>query len=246
MRKIVALFALMTVVVVAAPAAFAEGAKTTLSVKTWMNSWEISDSAGNSVDSDNTVLMIGPAVSVRLENNVFFGGSLLFTTGDYEFPYGDGTSATETISRTDLDLTIGYMFTPRFGAFVGYKSITGDYTDEWPASGIQYATGDLTMNGPGFGILANIPLSDTVALYGSLAWMFMDFEFTYSGPDSFENALYSSTDDVTGASVEIGLAFLLNPQTSINVGLKSQSFSGSDTDIEHSFAGLTAGLNYTF
>jgi len=237
MRKI-SWIVIAFMVLLSSTSAFAEGTKTTLSVKTWFNSWEITDSQGNSFKSDNTVPMVGPAINVRLDNNIFFGGSLLFTTSDYEFPYSGGV---EKLSRTDLDLIAGYMFNQYFGAFVGYKSIASDYKDEF--SGSVYATGDLTLKGPGIGILGTAPLGKSVALYGSLAWMFLDYEFTYKDP-IFGTS--TTTDNMTGASLELGLAFMVGQKASINVGYKSQSFVGSDLDVEHNFKGFTAGFNYTF
>lgn len=233
---------LLGLFIVSGSVAFAEDTKATIGLRGWVNSWEITDSVGDSIKSDDSVLMIGPYVNVRFDNNWFLGGSLLTTMSDYEFSYADcvgcgGIPGMETLSRTDIDLMAGYMFTPRFGAFFGYKSISGDYKDEWPL-GSTWATGSFDITGPGIGILGNIPLSDSVALYGSLSYMWLDFELTIEG--------YSASEDMTGSSFEIGLAFVLDPQWSANVGIKSQVLTGEDTDLEHSFAGLTAGINYTF
>lgn len=218
-------------------AAFAEGTKTTLGIKAWFSTWEESYPT-SSVEYDG-VWMIGPTVDVELENKIFFKGSLLFAISDYEDTYfSPPFVGKETISnRKDLDLMAGYMFTPQFGAFVGYKSNTFEYTDERPIGTVSAAS-DVKIKGPGVGVLGDIPVSESVKIYGSLSWMFLEAKSTLS------------SEDMDGPSFELGVAFSTSSNTAINVGYKSEKFSGSFSDgsgsFDQTFAGLTAGFKYTF
>ncbi|MEK6697469.1 MAG: outer membrane beta-barrel protein [Nitrospirota bacterium] len=238
MRKTGSLFAAAAVMMMLwEGAAFAVDTKTTLGVKAWFSSWEETYPTG-SVEYDG-VWMIGPTVDVELENKMFLKGSLLFAVSDYQDTYFSAPFVgKETIrSRTDLDLMAGYMFTPQFGAFVAYKSNTSDFTDEWPIGTVNFTT-DIKIKGPGVGVLGNIPVSESVTLYGSLSWMFLDIKSTLS------------SEDMDGPSFELGVAFSTSSNTAINVGYKSEKFSGSFSDgsgsFDQTFAGLTAGFKYTF
>jgi len=222
-------------------AAFAEGTKTTLGVKTWLSSWEDSGSAGAVLYYAE--LMIGPAVDVEFENKMFLKGSFLFAVSDYEDSYFSAPSngMLKISDRKDLDLMAGYMFTPQFGAFAGYKSITAEFIDEWPI-GTVVDTMDVKINGPGVGVLGSFPVNKTVTLYGSLGWMFLDIEYAWAGG--------SASDDIDGPSVEIGAAFAVSPHSVINVGYKHDKFSGTvdsnGSSFDHAFLGLTAGFKYMF
>jgi hypothetical protein len=225
--------------------AFADDTKVTVGVKAWQNKWEEKyESGGNSTTYDfGSSLMVGPTLNVRFSNNWFVGASYLVTTKDYEtnnFAF-DGDKL--TVSRKDLDLFAGYMFIPQFGMFFGYKSISNDAKYTYTPAGLNNTNlGDWDLTGPGIGILGNIPLNDTIALYGNLAFMFMKSKFTY--PDGS-----SDKTDLTGASLEAGVAFAFGESFSANVGYKAQSFSGDDdyggtsTD---TYSGLTFALNYRF
>lgn len=237
MKKRLVIMALTVMLILVSTLVFAQDIKTTLSLKGWYNSMEIKLPLGEKQESDNTVLMIGPGLNVTFGNNIFLGGSLLRALSDYEFSYYEYPSnGVEKISRTDIDLMGGYMFTPRFGAFIGYKYIGGDYTDEWP-KGRVWSEAKYSISGPGIGILGNIPLSKTVLLYGNLSYMSLDFELD---PDTG----LTVTEAVDGASAEIGVAFAVSPKISLNVGFKSQSLEAEI--VKFTFTGLTVGFNYNF
>jgi hypothetical protein len=51
-------------------------------------------------------------------------------------------------------------------------------------------------------------------------------------------------EDVFGASLEAGIALVLNELLSANAGYKRQSFSGDGT--HNVFSGFTGGFNYIF
>lgn len=200
-------------------------------VKGWYNSWEVKlDTV--SIESDSSVLMLGP--SITLKSGEWFGGiSYLTTMADYEFNFvGDKLSG----SRSDLDIMAGYMFHPRVGILAGYKYISSDlaYTSPWGSEDAE-----LTLSGPVIGITANYPIENTpISLFGSLSYLFGESEFTMAG--------VSETDDVTGTTLDLGVAYAISEKVSANVGYKHQSFEGDEGGEEHIFSGLTFGLNYAF
>jgi opacity protein-like surface antigen len=214
--------------------AFAEGTTATLSVKGWLNSWE-RKGTGETFKSDSSVLMLGPALNVKFDN-FFLGAQYLLTTGDYEFTFPDEV---DKISRKDMDLVAGYMFTPRFGAFIGYKSIKADVSVEDKIFGGTTDVGNFEMTGPGIGIMGNIPLSESIALYGTLSYMWMQYKENFTGSPTFE-------EDNPGASIEVGIAAAFTKSFSGNLGYKYQSFEGKTSKITDNFSGMTFGLNYTF
>jgi opacity protein-like surface antigen len=226
-----------------ATTAFAE-TKVTVSLKAWSNDWEeeASYADGTSETFDiGSAIMVGPALNVRFDNNMFAGVTYLATTSDYEFQNSNIPPDTIGIDRKDLDLTVGYMFTPRFGMFIGYKNI--DASARFTAPPPEVDAFDLTLKGPGIGILGNIPLTNSVALYGNLAFMSIKEKFEFPGGGS-------SSSDMTGASAEIGVAVAFSEAFSGNLGFKYQSFAGDKDEfgeeVTETFSGVTLGLNYTF
>jgi opacity protein-like surface antigen len=226
-----------------ATTAFAE-TKVTVSLKAWSNDWEEKvETLGGTTDTTDigSTLMVGPALNVRFDNNMFAGVTYLATTSDYEFQNSNIPPDTLSIDRKDLDLTVGYMFTPRFGMFIGYKNI--DASARFTAPPPEADAFDLTLKGPGVGILGNIPLSNSVALYGNLAFMSIKEKFEFSAAAGGGSSSY----DMTGASAEIGVAVAFSDAFSGNLGFKYQSFTGEEADtVTETFSGLTLGLNYTF
>ena len=271
LKKLIVCSAL-TALTLGSNVASASDTSVSVGVKTWINSWKQTDTSGGTTDtieSDKAIPMVGPTINIRTGGNLFFGASYLASTSDYGFTVdetftdpdiGDVTTkGLITADRQDLDLIAGMMFTPRFGGFIGYKSINSSQkadititTSLSPPFDVIEITGDSkdTLRGPGFGIMGNIPLGESPAvLYGSLAVMFLKDETTFSDGSPSESA------DVSGASIELGVAFTINPQISANVGIKVQSFSGDGEDpdtgvksgtVETEFSGLTAGINYNF
>jgi hypothetical protein len=219
-----------------ATASYAAETKVSVSLKGWYNSWEEEDDTTGQTFDFGSALLVGPAINVKFGNGVFLGGSFMKSTSDYESTNVIFIGDTLTIERQDVDLTAGYMFNPYFGAFIGYKSIEGDATLSMGGSSADLGT--LKLTGPGVGIMGNYAFNEMIALYGSLAFMKIDYEFEPAGGGT------TDTDDLTGASFEIGLAFAFTQNFSGNIGIKSQSFSGdfyTDT-----FTGPTFGLTYTF
>lgn len=211
--------------------AYADDTSVSVSIKGWYNSWE-EKYQGETIKSDDPVFMVGPSVNVRSGN--WFGGItyLTSTSGDYTFSDIIFQGDILEIERKDLDIIVGYMLSPRFGVFAGYKSIEAPAKYSYGGSSYDYDA--LKLTGPGIGILGNYPFEGiNASLYGSLALMSLDYEWG------------DVADDVSGASLEIGVNYAFTENLSGNVGIKSQSFSGSE-DAEDTFSGPTFGVNYTF
>ncbi len=215
--------------------AFGQDLSYSVGVKAWFNSWELEYGGGS--ETTDPALMIGPSVSINYDR--FFGGaSLLFTPGEYEWSFPGGYS--EKADRTDLDLIAGYMFHPRVGGFVGYKYLSADMSWEDPVDSGDYGT--IILSGPGFGVTVNIPVIYDIVIFGSFSYMFLDFEWELPA------GLGTLTTDASGASVELGAAYIISSSWNASIGIKSQSFFGEIgvDDLTVGFAGLTLGANYRF
>lgn len=223
--------------------ACAEETTVSLGLKVWGNSWEFEDMANGTKIEYDPAVMVGPSLTVK-NANLFFGATFLATTQDY--------SNTETpgfefnTSRTDLDLIAGYMFTPRFGVYAGYKSLEATLKATAPLLSLNDQDAfDITIKGPGVGILGNYPFNDVVAVYGNLGFLSVKAtskptpEWSAIDPTAVE-----TSETLSGVSIEIGAAFVINESWSANVGIKSQSFTGDDS--KNTFSGGTGGVTYTF
>jgi hypothetical protein len=227
-----------------ATTAFAE-TKVTVGVKAWANKWdwknEYADGTSQTWDNGNS-LMVGPSLNLRFGDHFFVGATYLKSTKDYESgDWGTAGAGTMSFERTDLDLTMGAMFSRYFGMFVGYKTVDASATYTNPVSGYSNADwGSWTLKGPGLGLVASIPLGGSAALYGNLAVMKLKNEWS---------TVYTSSIDKVGGSLELGAAVAFTQSFSGTLGYKIQSFTGDDnTDDSHTdtFTGVTFGLNLTF
>jgi hypothetical protein len=215
--------------------------KVTVGVKAWANKWDYKNefTNGTSKTWDNgDSLMVGPSLNLRFGDHFFVGATYLKSTKDYESGDWAFTGAKDKMAfkRTDLDLTMGVMFSRYFGLFAGYKTVDAPATYT-SVAGVTTDNGKWTLKGPGFGVVASIPLGSSAALYGNLAFM------------SLTNEWNTTKVDETGASVELGGAVAFTPSFSGTLGYKVQSFSGdysSGTTHTDTFSGVTLGLNYTF
>ena len=247
MKKIVTVLLSVTLIF-CSTAAFAVDTKVTLGLKAWANSWDETidyiDGTSNSYDM-GSAFMLGPSLNVKL-GKVFLGATYLKSMSDYEakdwsYP---GSGDTMTFERKDLDITLGVMFVPYFGMFVGYKTVDAPATYSDPFYGItNESVGTWKLKGPGIGILGNIPLGRAAAIYGNLAFLSLKQEFALSGGSTVPSY------DLTGIAGEVGVAFAFTESLSANIGFKAQSFSGDNEagdTVDDTFKGLTLGLNYSF
>ena len=246
-------------------AAFADDdVKVTLGLKGWYNWWThsatYSDGSSNSWNN-GSAFMIGPSLNLKF-GKVFLGASYLQSTSNYKAPdwFDNGGGDTMEFERKDLDLTVGFMFTPYFGAFVGYKTIDAPMKYTNPNSTPTFSGVDMgswKLKGPGIGILGNAPLGRSAAFYGNLAFLSVKQEYEYpatSFVDSTGRTISlaggtTSSYDMTGGALEFGVAFAMTERASANVGFKYQTFSGDSsagTTHTQTFYGPVFGLNLSF
>ncbi len=219
--------------------------KASIGLKGWYNWWThtIDYADGTSHTWNNgSAFMLGPSFNIKV-GGAFFSGTYLQSLSNYEARDWFTTNDSMEFERRDADLTLGYMFIPYFGAFIGYKDIDAPMTYK-NASGVHLSAydGHWKLKGPGIGILGNVPLGQSAALYANLAYMKVSQKYS----DSI--GTYSDFD-MTGATFELGGAFAMSRHVSTNIGFKYQQFSGDDSagDTQYQkFYGLTAGVNYTF
>jgi len=230
-----------------ATTAFAE-TKVTVGVKAWANKWDWKqeDAFGNSKTWDNgNALMVGPTLNLRFGDHFFVGANYLKSTKDYESSDWNSSVDTRSFERTDIDLTMGVMFSRYVGMFVGYKTMDAPATYTAAPGSATVDGGSFSLKGPGLGVVASIPLGGSAALYGNLAFMKIKMEHVW--PSSF--GLPTDSSDKAGGTIELGGAVAFTPSFSGTLGYKIQSFSGDDdfggTDT-HTFSGVTLGLNLTF
>ncbi|MBU1616054.1 hypothetical protein KJ693_12195 [bacterium] len=111
--------------------AFAQDTLVSIGLNSWYNSWK-SSWGSETVETEKSAIMVGPTLKIK-RNKIFGGFTYLGAMSDYEFcwdNYGDYGPyiSTYVFKRSDLDLMGGYMITPRFGLYAGYKNSSGDIT----------------------------------------------------------------------------------------------------------------------
>jgi len=223
MKKVIGVIVLTLPLLFFSMASAEEKPAFNVGIKSWYNSWE-----SGSVKSD-PILMMGPSITLKLDK--FFAGiSYLTSLADYEFSDVLLSGDKLTGKRNDLDLVVGYMFHPRVGIVGGYKHISGDFTYTW--AGFE-GDAEMTVSGPVLGVTANYPIENTPAvLFGNLTYLSGEAEFTGGGG--------SITEDASGTTLDLGVAYSVSERTSVNLGYKHQDFEG---DI---FSGFTFGINFAF
>lgn len=238
---------------------YAEEEKTyvTVGIKTWYNQWggsyftTFSEPATGPYKkrfkfSSNSVLSVGPTLSVR--KGKFFGGiSCLKTTSDYKQNYTYALSTTvnrtlnQSISRYDIDGSLGYYFHPRLGGFIGYKysnhEVSGYREDVATSGAVQWSgtfKDTIKASGPVFGLTGNYPIGSTgIAPFLTASYYFL----------RLSSAEKNDRISETGPSLEAGVAYSFKRLTAI-AAYKQQYLYG--TDVEEEFKGPMFSLNYTF
>lgn len=208
-------------------------------LKNWYNTWESEgiDEAGREWrdESDDPIMMLGPSITIR-SGKVFCGLSYLIALTDYTFERGPGEEATR--DRYDLDFVAGYMFHPRVGVLIGYKSLKADLVSPGPGGGVMREKHEL--RGPGIGVTVNYPIKGTpLVFFGSLNYMRLDFFITPKGEE------WAHTEEYSGFSLELGEAYAISEKLSISLSYKYQRFTGGK-EHKDSCSGATFGVNWAF
>lgn len=245
MKKVFLFFASM-VIFWSSAVAFADDTTVTLGLKTWYSYWkESTDYLGGGSDSNSygSAFLAGPSLNIKF-GKPFIGATYLMSVQDHEVSDYLVPGDTMKFERKDLELTLGYLITKHFGMFIGYKTIEATERYTFVPSGYDNENaGTWRLKGPEIGILGNIPLSPSAAIYFNMALLRMEQEFEYPGGST------TSLFDMTGLSGEAGVAFSFSESLFANIGVKALAFTGDDDTGDtytHTFYGPTLGLNYIF
>ena len=210
----------------------AEGVEVEAGVKAWYNEWTNDDPAFGKTKYDAS-LLIGPAVEAKFPNHLFIEASYLVSVTDYESTF---FLHKLTADRQDLDLNVGYDFSPSFGAFVGYKSVAMDW--DMDLNGTIIDNGSIDLTGPTVGIRGRIELNETFSIYGNATYLFTKVENKDSTGTTNEKA--------PGTVFELGAKAAFSKALSGTLGYKVESTKEDKTNIKDTFSGFTLGVMYAF
>ncbi len=191
-------------------------------VQMWINEWTHDVPGVGSITSDSAVLL-GPAIKVKFPNNAFFDASYLFSVSDYTF-------SNDTIyndERQDANAAIGYMIVPGFGVLAGYKNSAFKEKE----TGIKD-----TVYGPLIGMIVIAPTDVNSSFYGKLNYLFTRFKQ--------QDAFGGFQEDSQGWIFEFGFKFDFTREFNGTIGYKYETNTGSNSNIEDSFSGLTFGAMF--
>ncbi|MBF0224139.1 MAG: outer membrane beta-barrel protein [Desulfobacterales bacterium] len=225
-KKMLLVLILMCGLIIASPALAEDNVYTVIGVKTWYCSWDL----GGSYKSQQSFLM-GPSLKIA-KDNFFCGVTYLISLNDYEF------DKSVSVSRSDLDLMMGYMLHPRIGLVTGYKAIE----TKIDSNNTNIANQNYTS--PVFGVTTNYPIS-----LGSLDFILTaNLNYLPVSIMHYNKQEKKSTDwgdNNNGYSGEAGIAFMIGDNIAINTGLKYQLFKWINGSNDK-FKGITLSLDYRF
>ena len=207
----------------------------------------------NGVDAPNSTwgLMTGPTLKARYKD-LYLGVSYLLSANDYHLansliPFGDNqTAVTSSASRSDVDVVIGYLLTPRIDLKLGYRGIFIDDALTLAAAGGTYnARRNETYNLGTLGVGVTVPAGmKTVFLLNGNA-LLGDFENELAYPGGVE--FFNDSDKhfvAWGVDADTGFSYAIIDHLSAGVGLRFQYIkAGGDNS---SFFGPTARIDYRF
>ena len=221
--------------------ASADDLSITLGLKARLNNLSVSAADSSAVfdDSDSMAILLGP--SLKLTYKKFFVGVTWLQTAwrRYTFDYYNITFSepmTIDLSMSEIDALGGYMFHPRFGAFIGYKSISSDATPiaTSPTTSQFY---DLSIKGPAIGVTGNIPLGKLPMLAVANASYVAITEYSFAPTNTEQKG--------SGYALEAGVTYDPFEDWLFYLGLKLQRYEADLGDEWKSF-GLTISADYRF
>jgi opacity protein-like surface antigen len=208
-----------------------DGTDVKAGIKMWLNDWTRTAPEGT-VRSDS-VMLLGPAISLKFRNQVFANASYLFSASDYSFA---NQAVLGTVDRQDADFTIGYLVIPEFGLLAGYKNTRMKNRD----TGIPS-----TVSGPLIGVRVSTPVDAAVSFYGGLNYLFTRFKGTTSS-STVTPVQVGFQEDSPGWSFEFGVQFAFTRKFSGLFGYQYETNTGTDSRVEDTFSGVTFGAMVAF
>jgi len=219
----------------------AEDLSVTLGVKARFNKLtaNAADSAAVFDDSSDTAILLGPSLKLAYKK-MFVGVTWLQTVQRrYSLEYyniGQNETRTTDTSVSEVDALAGYMFHPRCGLFVGYKSISSNVTPVpvSPSVSLDY---DLVIKGPAIGVTGNVPLGSLPMLAVASASYVAVTEYSFAPTDGEQKG--------DGYALEIGVTYDPFEHIAFYLGLKLQQFE-ADLGDEWKSLGMTLSGDYRF
>ena len=221
--------------------AAADDLSLTLGLKARLNNLTASVANSSVVfdDSDSWAILLGPSLKLTYKK-LFVGVTWLQTAQQrYTLEYytiGVNEPRSTDISMSEIDALAGYMFHPRFGAFVGYKSISSKATPiaTSPSTSEFY---DLVIKGLAIGVSGNVPLGKLPMMaVGSASYLAItEYFFAPAVPEQ----------DGSGYTLEIGTTYDPFENWLFYLGLKLQRYE-ADLGDEWKSLGLTLSADYRF
>ena len=233
MKKIVIVLVVACVALWGGLAFAGEKVEVEAGVKAWYNEWTSNDPLVTKTEWDAS-LLVGPAVEVKFPSHIFIEASYLMSVTDYTSTF---YLHKLTANRKDLDLAVGYDFTPSFSAFAGYKNVSTDW--DMDLNGPIIDSGSIDLAGPMAGIRGRFALNDTFSIYGNATYLFTKAE-------SKSRYVATKKEDAPGTIFELGAKAAFNKQLSATLGYKVESTKEDNTNIKDTFSGFTLGVMYAF
>jgi hypothetical protein len=200
--------------------------ETEVGFRLWTNLWKREVPDAGRVTSDRAVL-VGPEVSVRMNERLRLDAGYLLSASDYSF--GGGATASE-IERQDAEISIAYLFLPGFGLSAGYRSVW--FTEKG-------STLEETVYGPMVGIRGETFLSpDLMLLYGKADYQFTKFKQEEAGSTFRETS--------PGWIAELGLNLAVAPDFQARLGYKYEMNKGKDSHARDIFHGAVVAAFFIF
>jgi hypothetical protein len=200
-----------------------DGTDVTAAVKMWVNEWKHDDPSTGRKISDSVIVLVGPAVEVKLKNHFVLEGSYLVSASDYQFTEAGVTSE---FDRRDLELGIGKWFNRYSAFFVGYRNSSF----ENKATGIKEF-----FYGEYYSIRGEVPFIGKSLLYGNVTYLTTRFK-----PEG------QAREDAPGWITEIGGTTRFSRQVAMKLGYKWETTKRETSKVTDSFSGTTIEITYTF
>lgn len=223
---------LLVIAIIPATATFS--ADISIGASTWYSTWimKTDDPYRDSKETMGPELMYGPVLSFGIVKGVSVSSVFLYGSG---FMMGNSFDSSKTkLTRMDSDTLINYSISRYFKVFGGFKYMRFSFQD-----GVHHS------GGPGAGLGMTLPIVDNLFFVanGSASYLFGSHE----DPGSEKISIHEYGYNVTGSLTY----YFATASTSASIGYRYQSFktkyqSGSNSDMESIFHGLTASVIYSF
>jgi hypothetical protein len=214
----------------------------------WYNSFvPISRFEGIDAPHSSWGFMNGPTLKARYKD-LYLEVTYLLSSNDYHLTNStiEETKITSSASRSDVDVVLGYLLTPRIELNAGYKGIfvDDDLTLE-AGGGTNAAKRDESYNLATLGVGVNIPLGTKSTFFLNGNALLGDFEYKVAYPAGV--AFFTDADRhflAWGVAADTSVTYEIVDNLSAGIGLRFQYIkAGTDNS---SFIGPTSRLDYRF